>query len=79
MYWSKGDDYLQSRKPHIPLPSKVLSGHGLYCFLQYAYMEQRIDNFRRLHTDRVGEGIPPGLSLIGTPGIGELVPIHLFS
>lgn len=79
MYWSKGDDYLQARKPFIPLPSTVLSDDELYFFLQYEYIEQRVDHFREYYKDRVGSSIPPGVSLIGTPGIGELVPIYLFS
>lgn len=79
MYWSKGDDYLQSRRPHIPLPPNVLPDRELYCFHQYSYMVERIDSFRTFYKDRVSSRTPPGLSLIGTPGIGELVPTHLFS
>ena len=81
MYWGKGDRYLNNAKPFIPLPFEVIPDDILYCFRQYSYMEQRIDAFRKHHEDRItpeGSGIPPGIALIGSPGIGELVLFHLF-
>jgi hypothetical protein len=82
MYWDKGDQYLNSCKPFIPLPPDVVLDDELY-FSQCSYTEQRIDNFRKNYRDEIISkgwrcGIPPGLALIGTPGIGELVPIHFF-
>ena len=79
MYWGKGNRYLKHAKPFIPLPLKLIPGDKLYCFGQYSYMEQRIDAFREYHRiTSGGSGIPPGLALIGSPGIGELVLSHLF-
>ena len=86
MYWGKGNNkYLKNAKPCIPLPLElILGGDDLYCFVSastYSYMEGRIDAFREHHMHRItskGSGMPPGLALIGNPGIGELVLFHLF-
>ena len=80
MYRGKGSRYLKNAKPFIPLPFEVIQGDELHCFCQYTYMEQRIDAFRGYHKQMissVGSGIPPGVAIIGSPGIGELVLFHL--
>ena len=50
---------------------------NLYCFRQYTYMEARIKAFRDRFKKRESI-VPPGIGLIGTPGIGKLIPIRLF-
>jgi hypothetical protein len=44
----------------------------LYFFGQYEYMVQRIDAFRA-HYEQCAEPAPPGIAVIGTPGIGKSV------
>ena len=39
-------------------------------------MTKRVDALRKSYQN--AQWGPPGLAVIGTPGIGELVPIHLF-
>jgi hypothetical protein len=75
MYWDKADiDFPKSG--FLPVPSKLLQDAGLYIFDQYSFTMQRIDCFRQKHNDP--NSLPPGLAIVGTPGIGELFPIHLF-
>src|SRR5258706_3252257 len=76
MYWNKGNRNLKTHRPFIPLPLQMIPGDELYCFRQYSYMERRVDAFREHHKN---SGIPPGLAIIGTPGIGELIPFHLLT
>lgn len=71
MYWGKLD---QPHEDFIRLPHRLAVDDRLYIFSQYLYIEPRIEAFR---TANMHHEIPPGLALIGTPGIGELVPIHL--
>lgn len=81
MYWDKGNRCLRNHKPFIHFPPDVFPDDELYCFRQYSYLEHRIDAFRKHHKDIItskGSGLLPGLALIGTPGIGELVTFHLF-
>jgi hypothetical protein len=77
LYWGKIDQELIP-DTFVQLPTKVLSNDELYIFSQYSYMEQRVDSFREVCREKRDKAYaPPGLALIGTPGVGELVPIHL--
>lgn len=77
LYWGKPHEYTGGSEPFIPVPPGVVSmGTNLYYFRQYIYMEDRIKAFRDRFKKH--QGIPPGVGLIGTPGIGKPVPIHLF-
>jgi len=76
MYWGKKDEHLKKCEPFLPFPEDVVLGNELYVFSQYTYIIKRIDDFRKGHEHWAGR--PPGLALIGSPGIGELITIHLF-
>jgi hypothetical protein len=76
MYWEKGDEHLMNCESCIPLPSDLVPESKVYVFHQYSFAMQRINDFRRKHNDTTY--LPPGLALVGSPGIGEQVPIHLF-
>jgi len=75
LYWNKGVHHLENLLPFIPVPPEFVPSKALYVFEQYVYTEQRIDKFRE---ERMPTTRPPGLALIGSPGIGELFDIHLF-
>jgi len=76
MYWEKTEEHLKECEPVLPFPKHIVPGDELYVFSQYTYIIERIDAFRKLHEEKKER--PPGLALIGTPGIGELITIHLF-
>jgi len=77
MYWGKGDEHLKKYEPFLPFPSDVVLDDKIYVSNQYKYTKERIDHFRNVFKDM--KGLPPGLALIGSPGIGELVNTHLFT
>ena len=63
MYWNKPTQF-----PNRFIPSPLSNLGEIFIFSQYEYIEERIENFRKLHKD---DRILPGVALIGTPGIGE--------
>ena len=78
VYWDKSDRYFNPNT-FIHLPSDVVPDGKFYIFSQYSYIERRIDKFREaLKNAPHVPHTPPGLALIGTSGIGEPLPIHLF-
>ena len=77
LYWDKGDHHLEQPPRFIPVPLGIFPSGKLYVFGQYTYTKLRIDTFRE---KRVDAEVPPGLALIGSPGIGELFrypPVHI--
>jgi hypothetical protein len=75
-YWGTGDKHLENQGQIIPLPPDVVEDDKLFVFDQYEYITKRVDAFREKYGNTNKR--PPGLALIGTPGIGELVHTHIF-
>jgi len=74
-YWNNVGS-LKNQGSFITLPPNIVPSNSLYIFNQYEYMTKRVDALRKSYQN--AQWGPPGLAVIGTPGIGELVPIHLF-
>lgn len=65
-YWGKGIHNIVENGKEFRLKSPELP--PLYIFDQYNYMRERIDFFRSQPQNTI---IPPGVAIVGTPGIGE--------
>jgi len=65
-YWGKGKDNVVKNNNEFRPQSPGL--FPLYLFGQYNYILNRIESFRSLSQKAK---TPPGVAIIGTPGIGE--------
>jgi len=75
-YWGTGLASLKSTRPFVHLPSLDNMTLGrVYFFKQYEYMEERVGAFRENWAKRgsTEAPLPPGVALLGNPGIGKLV------